>query len=105
QKLKRVMDLIESRFAEEIALSELASEACLSQFHFSRLFRRATGSSPHRYVTQRRIQDAKPKLAAARLSRAEIAFEAAFASQASFHRAFRKHTELTPGQFRKLHRC
>jgi AraC family transcriptional regulator len=101
QKLKRVMDLIETRFAEKIGLSELAAEACLSQFHFSRLFRSATGSSPHRYVTERRIQDAKTKLAEGRLSLAEIAFEAGFASQASFHRAFRKYTGLTPGQFRR----
>lgn len=104
QKLKRVIDLVESRFAQEISLSELAAEACLSQFHFSRLFRAATGLSPHRYVTERRIHDAKTKLADGRLSLAEIALTAGFGSQGSFTRIFRKHTGLTPGQFRAQQR-
>jgi AraC family transcriptional regulator len=100
QRLKRVIDLVESRFTEEIGLSELAAEACLSPFHFSRLFRKATGLSPHRYVTERRIQDAKARLAKGRLSFVEIALEAGFGSQANFNRLFRKHTGMTPGQFR-----
>jgi AraC family transcriptional regulator len=104
QKLKRVIDLIESRFAEGISLRELAAAACLSQFHFSRLFQRATGLSPHRYLTERRIQDAKTKLAEGRLSLVEIALEAGFGSQGNFNRIFRKHTGLTPSQFCTLWR-
>lgn len=104
RKLKCVIDLVESRFAQEINLSELAAEACLSQFHFSRLFRTATGLSPHRYVIERRIQDAKAKLADGRLSLAEIALATGFGSQGNFTRIFRKHTGLTPGQFRTLQR-
>ena len=104
QKLKRVIDLIESRFAEGVSLSELAAAACLSQFHFCRLFQRATGLSPHRYLIERRIQDAKTKLAEGRLSLVEIALETGFGSQASFNRTFRKHMGLTPGQFRTVRR-
>src|SRR4051812_39479037 len=48
EKLKRVLDLVDCRFAEAIGLDELAAEACLSPFHFSRLFQKATGLSPHR---------------------------------------------------------
>lgn len=104
QRLKRVIDLVEARFAEEIGLSELAAEACLSPYHFSRLFRKATGLSPHRYVTERRVQAAKARLAEGRLSFVEIALEAGFGSQANFNRLFRKHTGMTPGQFRALRR-
>jgi AraC family transcriptional regulator len=104
QKLKRVIDLIESRFAEGVSLSELAAAACLSQFHFCRLFQSATGLSPHRYLIERRIQDAKTKLAEGRLSLVEIALETGFGSQASFNRTFRKHMGLTPGQFRTVRR-
>lgn len=103
-KLKKVIDLVESRFAETISLSELAAEACLSPFHFSRLFQEATGLSPHRYITERRIQDAKARLAEGRLSLVEIALEAGFGSQGNFNRIFRKHTGLTPCQFRALRR-
>jgi AraC family transcriptional regulator len=104
QKLKRVIDLVESRFAGTISLDELAAETCLSPFHFARLFRKATGLPPHRYITERRIQDAKARLAEGRLSLLEVALEAGFGSQGNFNRIFRKHTGLTPGQFRRLRR-
>ena len=104
EKLKRVLDLIDGRFAEEVGLDELAAEACLSPFHFSRLFQKATGLSPHRYVTERRVREAKSKLAQGRLSLVEIALESGFGSQGNFNRIFRKHTGLTPGQFRRQQR-
>jgi len=103
-RLRRVIDLVEARFAEEIGLNELAAEACLSPFHFSRLFQKATGLSPHRYVTERRVREAKSKLAQGRLSLVEIALESGFGSQGNFNRIFRKHTGLTPGQFRSQQR-
>lgn len=103
-KLKRVLDLVDHRWAEEIGLDELAKEACLSPFHFSRLFQKATGLPPHRYVTERRVREAKAKLAEGRLSLVEIALEAGFGSQGNFNRIFRKHTGLTPGQFRTQQR-
>ncbi len=99
-KLKRVVDLIEARFAETITLHDMAAEAGLSDFHFSRLFHQATGLSPHRYVTERRVQAARARLAQGRSSLVEIALETGFGSQASFNRAFRKHAGLTPGQYR-----
>ena len=104
QKLKRVLDLIEIRFADEIGLDELAAEACLSPFHFSRLFQKATGLSPHRYLTERRVREAKSKLEEGRLSLVEIALESGFGSQGNLNRVFRRRTGLTPGQFRSQRR-
>jgi AraC family transcriptional regulator len=99
-RLQRVLDLVDDRFASDIGLDDLAAEACLSPFHFSRLFRKATGLSPHRYVTERRVREAKAKLTEGRLSLVEIALESGFGSQGSFNRIFRKHTGLTPGRYR-----
>lgn len=98
-KLNRVLDLVDDRWADDIGLDELAAEACLSPFHFARLFQKATGLSPHRYVTERRVREAKAKLAEGRLSLVEIALQSGFGSQGNFNRIFRKHTGLTPGQF------
>ena len=103
-KLKRVLDLVDCCFAEEIGLDDLAAEACLSPFHFSRLFQKATGLSPHRYVAERRVQEAKRKLAEGRLSLVEIALETGFGSQGNFNRIFRRHTGQTPGAFRRQNR-
>lgn len=105
RRLQRVLDLIEARLADEISLDDLAAEACLSPFHFSRLFREATGQPPHRYVTNRRVQVAQEKLARSHSSLVEIALDAGFGSQANFTRVFRKATRLTPGQYRELRRA
>ena len=102
RRLKRVTDFIEARLSSELSLDDLAAEACLSPFHFARQFRDATGMTPHRYVTDRRIQAAKEKLALGHSSLVEIAFDTGFGSQANFNRVFRKVTGLTPGQFRAL---
>jgi AraC family transcriptional regulator len=102
RRLQRVLGYIYASLNREIRLEELAAQACLSPFHFSRLFREATGLSPHRYVIDRRVQAARQELARRNLSLAEIALEFGFGSQANFTRVFRKATRLTPGQYREL---
>lgn len=103
-RLKRVLEFIEAHLADDISLDDLASVACLSPFHFARLFREAMGAPPHRYVSARRIEVAKGRLATEGAPLAQIALEAGFGSQASFTRAFGKATGMTPGQHRALHR-
>lgn len=102
KRLQRVLDFIEARIAAAISLDDLAAEACLSPFHFARAFRETTGLTPHRYVTERRIEAAKEKLRLAQSSLVEIALDTGFGSQANFTRVFRKMTGLTPGRYRAL---
>lgn len=102
RRLQRVLDYIEVSLGSDIRLEDLAAQACLSSYHFSRLFREATGLSPHRYVTDRRVQAARQELARDRFSLVEIALEFGFGSQANFTRVFRKAATLTPGQYREL---
>jgi AraC family transcriptional regulator len=102
RRLQRVLDYIKASLKADIRLEELAAQACLSPFHFSRLFREATGLSPHRYVIDQRVQAARQELARNNLSLVEIALEFGFGSQANFTRVFRKATSLTPGQYREL---
>jgi AraC family transcriptional regulator len=104
RRLQRVLDFIEAQPASRLSLDDLAAEACLSPFHFSRLFREATGFSPNRYVTDRRIRAAKNKLALNHSALVEIALDTGFGSQANFIRVFRKAVGLTPRQYRDLHR-
>jgi AraC family transcriptional regulator len=100
KRLKRVLDLIEGRFAEPLSLSELAAQACLSEFHFSRLFRSATGLTPYRFLTRRRVQEAQKLLNDSQESLLEIALAVGFGSQANFIRMFRQLTGTTPSQCR-----
>jgi len=102
RRLQRVLDLIQSRLSETLSLAELAAEACLSPFHFSRLFREATGLSPHQYLLARRIEAAKRLIAEGQISMAEIALDTGFGSQANFSRTFSRVTGCTPRDYRRL---
>ncbi len=100
RRLARVLDYVDAHYNENIALSDLAAEECLSPYHFSRLFREATGQSPHQYLTSRRVKAAKDELVRNRASMAEVAQVTGFGSQANFIRVFQKMTGATPGTFR-----
>jgi AraC family transcriptional regulator len=98
-RIRHVLDFISAHLAEEITLAELAQVAGLSIFHFARMFARAMGASPARYVSRLRLENAMAEIAAGKLSLAQIALNAQFSSQASFTRAFRRATGVTPGEF------
>ncbi|QDG93895.1 helix-turn-helix transcriptional regulator (plasmid) [Rhizobium sp. NIBRBAC000502774] len=101
RRLRRVVDLVESRLGSELSLSDLAREACLSPYHFSRSFHRTLGKTPYQFVLERRIEAAKEKIRRnGKTSLVEIALETGFASQSGFIRAFRKATGQTPSEFR-----
>jgi AraC family transcriptional regulator len=100
-KLQHLKDYIEEHLAEELTLSTLADLVPISQFHFARAFKAATGEPPHRYVTQRRIERAKVLLAVTQLSAAEVAYQTGFSNQSHFTAQFRKLVGLTPKQFRE----
>ncbi len=100
-KLQELKDYIETHLGEDLAIATLAAQIPMSQFHFARAFKAATGEPPHRYVLQRRIDRAKVLLSVARLPVAEVAYQLGFANQSHFTTQFRKAVGMTPKQFRE----
>jgi AraC family transcriptional regulator len=98
--LKLVLDHIDAHIGEEIGLDELAALTGKSACHFLRCFKQSTGISPHRYVTQRRIDHACELLRGG-LSLVEIALACGFADQSHFGRVFRRERDLTPMAYRR----
>jgi AraC family transcriptional regulator len=101
RQLRRVSDFIEANLGEELTLAVLVEVARLSPWHFSRCFKRATGLTPHGYVTRRRMERAKVLLGSRGGSIAEIAIAVGFKSVASFTTCFGREVGVTPGQLRK----
>ena len=101
RRLQRVLDFIEENFDTDLSIADLARVACLSQFHFSRAFRIATGLPPHRYLSERRLQHAKALLCSPQQSISAIALACQFSSQASFTRAFTRAVGVPPAKFRQ----
>jgi AraC family transcriptional regulator len=102
RKLQQVLDFIEAHIEDDITVEQLASLACLSQSHFAREFKAATGQSPYRHVTERRLVHAKALLSESHRSLVDIAYACGFSSQGNFGRAFRDATGDTPGRYRAL---
>ena len=97
--LQRVREHVE-RLEGTISLHELAATAGLSASHFARAFKQSEGTSPHRYVVNRRLQQALQLLARTELPLSEIANATGFADQSHFSRQFRKHIGVTPSSYR-----
>lgn len=98
--LARVLELVESRIEQGVALAELAAVAGLSASQFARNFRKSMGLSPHAYLQQRRIERAGSLLANTAREISDIALACGFSSQSHFTDAFRRACGRTPRQHR-----
>jgi len=85
---------------QDLPLKEIAAASYLSPFHFSRLFKKLTGTTPHAYLASLRWTSAKLLLAETDLSITEISSRVGYASPSHFTKAFRQATGLTPRAFR-----
>jgi AraC family transcriptional regulator len=101
RQLSAVRDFIRDNLARPIRLSELASLADLSPSQFGRAFKTSTGTTPHLWHLDARIESAKRLLADHSISLAEIAFDTGFSEQSHFSRAFRGATGVPPGAWRR----
>jgi AraC-like DNA-binding protein len=100
-KLRRVLDFIEAHLQDDISLLDLAMTADLSPFHFSRVFKLATGVSPYRYVRDRRLARSRNLLAGGGMGIAEVALCCGFANQSHFTAAFTKASGVSPARYRQ----
>jgi AraC family transcriptional regulator len=98
---RQITSLIEERLAEDLSLTELASEVNLSPSHFSSLFRKTTGLSPHHYIVQRRLERAQHLLTSTKLSIGEIATTVGFYDQSHLVRQMRRIMGVTPTYVRE----
>ncbi|MFZ5744580.1 MAG: helix-turn-helix domain-containing protein [Pseudomonadota bacterium] len=100
-RIHRVIEQISLHPENEFSLTAMAREAGLTPTHFCRVFKRATGLSPHRYVQQARLERAQAMLAATEMPVAAVAQALGFVSQSHFGRLFRDLTGQTPSAWRR----
>jgi len=100
ERANEIAYILESRFLERLSLTELASVAGLSIFHTCRVFRRARGTSIHRYLQEIRLRHALALLLGTQLSVAQIAADTGFANQGHLGNIFRRRFGVTPARVR-----
>lgn len=97
--LERTIAYIQAHLFDNLSLGELARVACVSRFHFARMFRLRTGFSPMKYVQNQRIERAKHLLRHREANISTIAAALGFFDQSHFSRVFRKVTGISPGRY------
>jgi AraC family transcriptional regulator len=97
--LKQLTEYIHEHLHQELRLADLSAIAQLSPYHFLRLFKQRTGITPHQYILQCRIEQAKYLLEHSKLSIAEIALQTGFSDQSHLTRWCKRLVGVTPKQF------
>ena len=93
-----VMDQIKEDFASPLVLSDYAETTGLSRYQILRRFAQEVGTTPHAYLTQHRVKEARRYLRAGILL-AEAALASGFADQSHMTRAFVEQLGMTPGKY------
>jgi AraC-like DNA-binding protein len=99
-RVMRSKKFIDRHCAHPVTLDEMAAQACLSKFHFLRVFKQYYGRTPHQYLVSVRIARAKELLAQG-ASLKEACYCSGFESVSSFGGLFRKQAGLSPYAYRQ----
>ena len=102
-RLHHIMNIVLQHPEGTYTLEEMAGDAGVTPSHFCRLFRKATGMSPHQYVMKAKLERAQQMLAQSQMHLSSIAECLGFTSQSHFTRSFRQFTGKTPTEFRRAH--
>src|SRR5262245_14908328 len=98
--LRRVIERMRC-FSSDLSLQALANESGYSRVHFVRMFRAATGSSPHNYLLNLKLERARDLLKNPSMSLIDIALDSGFSSHSHMRRLFHQFVGVTPSAYRR----
>ena len=102
KRLLRGKDFLDSFHAEELQLNDAARMACVSPYHFHRLFREVFGETPNQYLQRKRLERARDLLKSTERGVTEISLDVGFESSTSFSALFRRTFGYSPREYRSL---
>jgi len=101
ERMDRVRDYIYDHLNDEIDLNKLAEVACLSPYHWHRVYRAMNGETIATTVKRLRLHRAAGYLAHTTLPIAEVAGKSGYPNLQSFNRIFKSVYGMPPAQYRK----
>src|SRR5262245_41241029 len=100
-QVQRVTAYMREHLGRELSLSELASEANLSRFHFCTAFRLATGRTPFEWLAAERMTRARALLAQSNLRIHAVGTAVGYQTPSAFAASFRRAVGVSPSEFRR----
>jgi AraC family transcriptional regulator len=97
----RAKALMAANLGGDLSRAQLAQECGLSADYFARAFKRSTGTSPHQWLLQRRVEVTKELLGSSNMTLAEVAIAVGFHDQSHMTRVFSEATTTTPASWRR----
>jgi AraC-like DNA-binding protein len=101
QAIEHAIQAMHTHLHELLTLEDLASVACLSPYHFNRVFHRLIGIPPGEFLSALRFQAARRLLLTTPLSVTDICFEVGYTSTGSFTSRFTQRVGLSPRLLRQ----
>jgi AraC family transcriptional regulator len=99
-RLRRIKEFVHANIEADLTLPDIARSVELSTAHFSRMFRKSTGETPHQFLLRQRIERAKQMLRAPRARVLDVAVACGFKTQQHFARVFRHVSGASPREYR-----
>jgi AraC-like DNA-binding protein len=104
EKIESVKKYLEDNFMKKLSINQVAKHFFISSGHLAHIFKKEMNVSFGNYLTFLRITKAREMLTDTSLSVSEISFLCGFGSISQFNRAFRKHLNCSPGEYRTENR-
>ena len=101
QAVNRAISAMRENLGEQLTVDDMARAAMFSKFHFTRIFQRATGVSPGRFLSALRLQRAKHLLVSTSLNVADISLRVGYNSVGTFSSRFTRSIGMSPTTYRR----
>ncbi len=101
QRMLDSIDYIEGNLEQHLCIEDIAEVACMSKFHFQRMFSMLTGYTVGEYIRNRRITVAAQELVRSKSKVIDVALKYGYESPESFTKAFRKIHGISPSSAKK----
>lgn len=95
-RLKRIIDFIQTSLSKEFDLDDIARESCLSKAYLCRYFKAKTGLTLQTYINRSRIDLAQRNMLEKGMNVTEAAQASGFSSSSYFIQVFTKHMKISP---------
>lgn len=102
QLIHQAISIIHKQYMDNITLNQVALTLSITPFYLSKLMKKQTGKTFTDYLTAFRIERAKELLEEDRLSIKEVTYAVGFNSQNYFAKVFKKHTTLSPSEYKSM---